>query len=73
MLFGVEEDGTKLLAMEDPDDIQAINFLAKTARRRHYKSMLPAETDIQAALDQYRGNIGSELTKVITPDDEEAD
>src|SRR5690349_14021131 len=29
VLFGVSEDGSKQLAMEDPDDIQAINFLQK--------------------------------------------
>ncbi len=33
ILFGVEEDGSKLLAMADPDDIQAINF-CKTAGRQ---------------------------------------
>ena len=29
MLFDIRTDGTKLLAMEDPDDIQAFNFLQK--------------------------------------------
>lgn len=29
IVFGIEEDGTKLLALEDPDDIQALNFLQK--------------------------------------------
>src|SRR3990167_3984967 len=29
VLFDVMSDGTKLLAMEDPDDVQAINFLQK--------------------------------------------
>ena len=29
VVFNVEENGTKLLAMEDPDDIQAISFLQK--------------------------------------------
>ena len=29
ILFGVDDGGTRLLAMEDPDDIQAINFLQK--------------------------------------------
>ena len=29
VVFDVEESGTKLLAMEDPDDIQALNFLHK--------------------------------------------
>src|SRR5690554_4867725 len=29
VLYGVDESGAKLLAIEDPDDIQAINFLKK--------------------------------------------
>jgi type IV pilus assembly protein PilB len=70
VLFGVEEDGTKLLAMEDPDDIQAINFLQKQLGA-NIKIHIATHSTIQAALDQYRGNISSELTKVISPEDEE--
>lgn len=67
VLFGVEEDGTKLLAMEDPDDIQAINFLQKQLGD-NIKVHVATTSNIQAALEQYRGNIGTELTKVMTPD-----
>ena len=70
VLFGVDEAGKKLLAMADPDDIQAISFLQKQLGG-DLKVHLATNTNIQAALDQYRGNIGSELTKVITPEDEE--
>lgn len=69
VLFDVESGGTKLMAMEDPDDIQAINFLQKqlgTMLRIH----VATRTNIQAALDQYRGNISSELTKVVEADSE---
>jgi len=72
VLFGVEANGTKLLAMEDPDDIQAINFLQKqlgTLLRIH----VATRTTIQAALDQYRGNISSELTQVVAADAEAED
>jgi len=69
VLFGVEDDGSKLLAMEDPDDIQAINFLQKQLGT-NIKVHIATSTTIQAALDQYRGNISSELTKVISPDEE---
>ncbi len=69
VLFGVEEDGTKLLAMEDPDDILAINFLQKQLGNKIKVSVAPASV-IQAALDQYRGTIGSELTQVIAPEDD---
>lgn len=64
--------------MEDPDDIQAINFLQKQLGT-NIKIHIATATNIQATLDQYRGNINSELTKVITPeeiggdDDEEID
>src|ERR1044072_6717901 len=29
IVFGSDENGTKLVAMEDPDDIQALNFFQK--------------------------------------------
>ncbi len=70
VLFGVEEDGSKLLAMEDPDDIQAVNFLQKQLGN-NIKVHVATATNIQASLDQYRGSIGTELTKVVTADDEE--
>ncbi len=72
ILFGVEEDGSKLLAMEDPDDIQAINFLQKQLGT-NLKVHVATATSIGASLDQYRENVSSELTKVLTPDEEETD
>ena len=66
IVFGIGEDGSKLLAMEDPDDIQAINFLQKqlgTSLKVH----VATKSDIQAIIDQYRGNMSNELTKVMTP------
>ncbi len=73
VLYGIEEDGTKLLAMEDPDDILAINFLQKQLGNKIKVGVAQASV-IQSALDQYRGSIGSELTQVITSDeDAEAD
>lgn len=71
VLFGIEDDDTKLLAMADPDDIQAVNFLKKQLGEP-LKIHVATTSNIQAALDEYRGNIGSELTKVISPDEEEA-
>jgi len=75
VLYGLEEDGGKLLAMSDPDDIQAVNFLRKQLGEQ-LKVHLATSSAIQTAIDQYRGTIGSELTKVMTPedtDDEEDD
>lgn len=68
VLFGIEEDGSNLLAMADPDDIQAISFLQKQLGGQ-IKVSVATNTNVQAALDQYRGNIGNELTKVISPDE----
>lgn len=68
IVFDVDEDGNNMLAMEDPDDIQAVSFLQKqlgTNLRLH----IAVASQIQAALEQYRGNIGNELTKVIAGDE----
>ncbi len=70
VLFDVDSKGSKLLAMEDPDDIQAVNFLQKQLGT-NLKVYVATSTSIQATIDQYKGNIGSELTKVITGDDED--
>ncbi len=74
VVFDVTPDGTKLVAMEDPDDIQALNFLHKQLDS-DLKIYITTGSLLQTALDQYRGNISSELTKVMTDDasDTEAD
>jgi type IV pilus assembly protein PilB len=69
VVFDVEKKGTKLVAMEDPDDIQALNFLQKQLGT-DLKVHITTSSLLKAALDQYRGNISSELTKVIASDDE---
>jgi type IV pilus assembly protein PilB len=68
VVFNVDGE-TKLVAMEDPDDIQALNFLQKQLGNK-LKVHITTTSLLQAALDQYRGNISSELTKVISNDDE---
>lgn len=72
ILFGLDEDGAKMLAMEDPDDIQAINFLQKQLGT-DIKVHVTTATSISTALDQYRGNVSSELTKVLDSEGGEAD
>ncbi len=72
VLFGIEDDGTQLLAMEDPDDIQAINFLQKQLGNK-IKVHIATSTNIKQSLDQYKGSISSELTKVMIPEDEPED
>ncbi|MEK9196499.1 MAG: GspE/PulE family protein [Patescibacteria group bacterium] len=71
VLFGVEENGGKLIAMEDPDDVQAINFLQKQIGTDLKMFVAPTSSILQA-LDQYRDNSSSELTKVLAPDEDES-
>ncbi len=71
-LIGIKKDGTQVLAMDDPDDVQAIDFLQKQLGK-NVEVKLATRQDILAALDQYRGNIGSEITQVIEEDDDGED
>lgn len=67
-LIGVKSDGTKILAMDDPDDVQAQDFIEKQIGKK-MEIKIATRQDILAALDQYRGNIGSEITEVIADQD----
>jgi len=67
-LLGVKDDGTKILAMEDPDDVQAQDFIQKQVGKK-IEVKIATRPDILAALDQYRGNIGSEITEIISEGD----
>jgi type IV pilus assembly protein PilB len=68
VVFDVDAKGFNQVAMEDPDDIQALNFLHKQLGTE-IKVHITTTSLLQAALDQYRGNISSELTKVIANED----
>lgn len=72
VVFEIDEAGVNQLAMEDPDDIQALNFLQKQLGN-NIKVFITTSSLLQSALDQYRGNISSELTKVISSEDETDD
>lgn len=72
VVFELGEDGSLMVAMADPDDIQAISFLKKQLGEKITVSVA-TRTNIAGALDQYRGNIGNELTKVMTPDENQDD
>lgn len=69
-LIGIDDDGRYILGMEDPDDIQAVDFLQKQLDKELYVTIATTQ-DILGALDVYRGNIGSEITKIVTEQDEE--
>jgi type IV pilus assembly protein PilB len=69
--FSVDEDNVVFVAMEDPDDIQAINFIQKQMGRPIRVHIAPSHS-IQAAIDLYSGeNVSDELAKVITEEDKE--
>src|SRR5690606_29528038 len=71
VVFAVDKNGSKDVAMEDPDDVQARNFLQQQLGNNIRIHIAPPSL-LQSALDQYRGeNITSELTKVIPMADEE--
>jgi type IV pilus assembly protein PilB len=63
ILFGAEED-TLSLAMADPEDFQAADFITKQVGGK-LKTYIATSADILAALDQYKGNISTEITKAI--------
>ena len=57
------------IAMEDADDLQAIDVLHKLFGQ-NIKIFIATKINILAALDQYRGNISSEISKIVTDGDE---
>lgn len=65
----------KRLAMEDPDDVQAVDFIKKYIGQ-NFKLYIAPKSQIMAAFDRYRESIASEITKVIAvqkgqPEEEE--
>ncbi len=64
VLFKVGDDGVQQLAMEDPDDIQAVNFIQKEigVNTRIY---IATSENILSALENYRGDVNQELNEVI--------
>ncbi len=65
-----DKDEPRSIAMEDPDDLQALDVIHKLFGQK-IKIFIATHFNILAALDQYRGNIGSEISKIVTGEDEE--
>ncbi len=63
VLFGTEEDQLQL-AMADPEDFQAADFISKQVGGK-IKTYIATAADILGLVDQYKGNISSEITKAI--------
>lgn len=63
VLFDIK-DGVKQVAMEDPDDVQAVDFMQKYIGS-NLALHIATKENILSALDQYREGISSEIGKVI--------
>jgi len=70
VLFKIDEEGIHHLAMEDPDDVQAVNFIQKEIGTNSRIYVATHDT-ILNALDAYRGDVNKELNKVIDVQREE--
>jgi len=64
VLFKVDEDKVYHLAMEDPDDVQAVNFIQKEIGTNS-KIYIATRDNIMAVLDMYRDDVNKELDEVI--------
>lgn len=64
VLFQVDKDGVHHLAMEDPDDVQAVNFIQKEIGANS-KIYIATHDNILSVLDMYRGDVNKELNAVI--------
>ena len=64
ILFKVDEDGVRHLAMEDPDDVQAVNFLQKEIGL-NVRIHIATRENILSGLEAYRGDVNKKLNAVI--------
>jgi type IV pilus assembly protein PilB len=64
VLFKVDEDGTLHLAMDDPDDVQAVDFIQKEIGE-NTKIYIATRENILSCLENYRGDVDKQLDEVI--------
>ena len=64
VLFKVDDDGLMHLAMDDPDDVQAVSFIQKEIGE-NTKIYITTHENIAACLENYRGDVNQELNEVI--------
>lgn len=64
VLFKIDEDGVMHLAMDDPDDVQAIDFIQKEIGE-NTKIYIATRDNILACLENYRGDVDKQLNDVI--------
>lgn len=64
VLFKIDEDDTMHLAMDDPDDVMAVNFIQKEIGE-NTKLYIATKENILSCLENYRGDVNEELNEVI--------
>ena len=64
IIFQIDEDGLIHLAMDDPDDIQAVSFIQKEIGENTKIYIAPYDNILQC-LENYRGDVNEELNEVI--------
>ncbi len=65
------KDGVPQLAMEDPDDVQAVDFLKKQLGS-NVTIYVATHNNVLSALDNYRGDVAAELSDVIAVQSKDA-
>jgi type IV pilus assembly protein PilB len=66
------EGPTKHLAMEDPDDVQALDFIQKQIGS-DYKLYIATKENVLQALENYRDGVAEELSEVIAEQEESSE
>jgi type IV pilus assembly protein PilB len=64
VIFKIDDDGVIHLAMDDPDDVQAVSFIEKEIGENTRIYIAPHENILQC-LENYRGDVNEELNEVI--------
>ena len=69
-VFFAEENGIFFLAMSDPEDFQAVQFIEKQSGFR-VKVFMATSTDVSYILDQYKEGLHSEISQAIVESEEQ--
>jgi type IV pilus assembly protein PilB len=69
IIFG-EEGGKLKIAMADPDNVEAVQFIEKQVGY-NIKIFLATQANVTTALEQYKEGLGAEISKAIKETEEE--
>ncbi len=64
VIFDMSKDGMSKIAMSDPGDLPAVDSLEKLLGKK-VSIYIATDADIDKVLEQYKGNLDSEITKII--------